>query len=217
MVIVAVAGVTLAATTLLGVTFQGSGSSQTGDGSKLVGGPLLTANRDRLAICVEAVEFDIAGQMTSGDPALEALAKSRIEDALTEVAKHPRWEAAGLAVALPLVDLDCPSPPSVFLPGVKLVSTGKGLLLAEPAHIVEEASYYRTFVFIVSREKLAETFAGHYPLATQEWLRRGDNPAGVTTSLYLSPEQLQDLTYLTQWLTVEAGLEAVTFLKIPVY
>ena len=110
-VVAAVAGITLGVTTLLGVTFQGSGEAQESLGSQRVEGLLITANRDRLAICVQAVGVDRS---------VEATAKSAIETALIEVAKHPRWEASGLGVASPVVDIGCPSPPSVLRPGVKI-------------------------------------------------------------------------------------------------
>ena len=93
--IAAVAGITLGVTTLLGVTFQGEGEVQQGDASTLREGLLNTANRDRLAMCVQAV---------GGDSSMEPKGKASIEKALVEVAKHPRWEAAGLGVAPPVVD-----------------------------------------------------------------------------------------------------------------
>ncbi|MDO8614324.1 MAG: hypothetical protein Q7T33_01130, partial [Dehalococcoidia bacterium] len=73
-VIAAVAGITLGVTTLLGVTFQGEGSAQGGSGRRFVDNLMATANRDRLAICVQPVGFGDSGSETAAAE-LQALAK----------------------------------------------------------------------------------------------------------------------------------------------
>ena len=200
-VIGVVAGITMGATTLLGVTFQGSGEAQESLGSQGKKGLLITANRDRLAICVQAVGVDAS---------LEATAKSAIETALVEVAKHPSWEASGLGVASPVVDIGCPSPPAVLRPGVEIERLGKGLgVLTSPYPCVEEASYYKEFVFIVSPAELERIF-GKDPeltLSQQEVFCGGaSGNTGVTGGMYLTPADLDDLNLLTEKLKRTVGL-----------
>ena len=196
-VVAAVAGITLGVTTLLGVTFQGSGEAQETLGSQRVDSLLLTANRDRLAICVQAVGVDSS---------LEATAKSSIETALIEVAKHPRWEASGLGVASPLVDVGCPAPPPALQPGVKIYQLGDKGVHVEPIPIVEEASYYSLFVFVLSPSELERIFASGLPMVTQEAYKDGDMITGVTGGLYLSPGQLDDPQFLSETLKRAVGL-----------
>jgi hypothetical protein len=184
-VIAAAAGITLGVTTLLGVTFQGSGEAQQQLlGSQRKEGLLTTANRDRLAICVEAVGVDSS---------LEAKAKSRIEDALAEIRKDPGWETAGLGSASPIVDIDCPCPPAVLRPAVKTKRTGSGVR-ASPFPCVEEASYYAEFVFILSRDDLDRIFGSdpEFTFADQEAFCRGDVIAGVTGGMYVTAADLDD-------------------------
>ncbi len=188
-------------TTLLGVTFQGTGEAQQGSGSQRVEGALLTANRDRLAICVQAVGVDRS---------VEATAKSAIETALIEVAKHPRWEPSGLGVASPVVDVGCPSPPAVLRPGVEIERLGKGLgVLTLPFPCVEEASVYKEFVFIMSPAELERIF-GKDPeltLSGQETFCGGQyGNTGVTGGLYLTAADLNDLNLLTEKLKRTVGL-----------
>ncbi len=196
-VVGAVAGITLGATTLLGVTFQGSGEAQ--QEVRRVESLLLTSNRDRLAICVQGV---------GADSTLEATAKSSIETALIEVAKHPRWEASGLGAASPLVDIGCPAPPAALQPGVKIYQLGDKGVHVEPTPIVEEASYYRLFVFILSPGELERIFgpAPSLTLVAEEAFRSGDEIIGVTVGLYLSADQLGDPQSLSEKLKRAVGL-----------
>ncbi len=195
-VVAAVAGITLGVTTLLGVTFQGRGAAVQG-GSQYVGGSLLTANRDRLAICIEAV--DVAGS-------LEQTAKSQAEAALTEAAKQPNWAQVGLAKVPSIVDIGCPSPPALLAPSADITRTGKFGLVVNSAPVVKDASYYRVFLFILSEDKLASTFAGEYPIATQEWIRRSqDEVTPATLGLYVGPQQAADSNYLAAWLLFLVG------------
>ena len=188
-VVAAVAGVTLGVTTLLGVTFQGSGEAQESLGFQRVEGALLTANRDRLAICVEAVGVDSS---------LEATAKSGIETALTEVAKHPDWEASGLATAELVIDSGCPSqPPPPDLPDYpKAIEVTFG-------HIVSEPSRYKLFVFILPRQELDAFLGGStIRVAPQESMCEGDVCWEVTAALYLAADEIS-VTPLTPFLIGE--------------
>jgi hypothetical protein len=210
---VAVAVVTLGVTTLLGVTFQGSGEAQQGDASMLKKGLLGTANRDRLAICLDAVGTDAAFQTAGGAAALEASAKSGLEAALPEVAKDPRWEASGLGVASPLVDIGCPSPPAVLRPGVEIEQMGQGRIFVLPHPCVKEASSYAEFVFILPPAEIERIF-GKDPeltLADQETFCGEGGSVGVTGGLYLTPADLDDLNLLTAKLKRAVGLWEPTF------
>jgi hypothetical protein len=199
--VVAAAGITLGVTTLLGVTFQGTGEAQDRDASHLKRGLLGTANRDRLAICVQAVGVD---------PSLEKKAKSSIEEALTEVVKYPRWEAAGLGAASPVVDSGCPSPPAVLRSDLKIDRLGRGLPVSTlPFPCVEEASYYAHFVFILSPAELERIF-GEDPeltLADQETFCGGrSGNTGVTGGLYLTAADLDETELLTAKLKRAIGV-----------
>jgi hypothetical protein len=82
-------------------------------------GLLLTANRDRLAICVDAIDVD----RTHLTRAVE-----RIEALLPLLAQHPAWRPGGLNAGEPAVDAACPDSPAVLKPGVEVQDRGpKGL------------------------------------------------------------------------------------------
>jgi hypothetical protein len=87
-VIGVVAGISLGILTLAGVTFQGErAEGQTTEPVVVNNGALITANRDRLAICVRAIGL---GEGVEG--AVEAEAKSAIETALAQAAaQNPQW------------------------------------------------------------------------------------------------------------------------------
>ena len=199
-VVAAVAGITLGVTTLLGITFQGKGEAQQEVGAQLVEGALLTSNRDRLAICVDAVGVD---------PSVETKAKASIEAALIEVAKHPYWEPAGYAVAeSPVVDVGCPSPPAVLRPGVEIEQMGEGRIFVLPFPCVKEASSYAEFVFILPPAEIERIF-GKDPeltLADQETFCGEGGSVGVTGGLYLTAADLEDTTVLAEKLKRAVGL-----------
>jgi hypothetical protein len=164
-----------------------------------VEGALTTANRDRLAICVQAVGLDSS---------LEGKAKASVEAALIEVAKHPRWEASGLGVAPPVADTGCPSPPAVLRPGVEIDRQGKGRIFVLPFPCVEEASYYAEFVFILPPAELERVF-GKDPeltLADQETFCGEGGSVGVTGGLYLTAADLGDTHLLAEKLKRAVGL-----------
>lgn len=189
------AGLTATVLTAMGISFGGEGSAQ--PSSQYVGGLLLTSNRDRLAICVAAVGTTVG---------LEADAVLSVQEALRKLASNATWQKNGLDKPAPVVDPGCPSPPSVFLPNAKPVRTGKFGLLVDQAPVVQEASYYRVFVFIVDPQTLAGTFGTEYPIATQEWLRRSvDQVMPVTLGLYVTPSQVTMPDFVSGWLLFMIG------------
>ena len=184
-VVAAVAGITLGVTTLAGVTFQGH---DTGPAE----GTLATASRDGLAICVQAVGVDSS---------VEAGAKNVVESALPEAAKHADWEPAGLAAAEPTVDIGCPSQPPPFNPEWE-----RSFALTY-GHKVSEPSKYQLFVFILPEHTLEDTLNEFTPRqVSQEQMCEGDACWQVTAALYVSPEELANVGFLTSLLLEGVGL-----------
>ncbi|MCH8814549.1 MAG: hypothetical protein IH957_05530 [Chloroflexi bacterium] len=204
-VLAIVAGATIGVLTLLGVTFQGKGEAQVGDGSQLVEGRLGTANRDRLAICVDSVGLDAAAADT---------AKLNVEEALVVAADLPNWSDAALGSMATVVDVGCPSSPAALQPGTVLTPTGRGFAV-NPFPVVVEASYYRIFTFVVSDEQSANTFGKEFPKVTEEYLRQGDDFAGVTSGLYVTPSQLADTDFLAQSISSLLGFQQRPTLSEP--
>lgn len=189
----AVAGVTLAVLTLLGVTFQGDGEGQTGGGSEFTGTALLTANRDRYAICVDVVDVPAS---------LREAAKDELERAFSEAQEDVAWAEAGLDENSPTVDVGCPRGPAALEPGAQIRSDKYGLAVHGNT-TVEEASLYRVFVFVLSEDQLNATFGDALPVATQEFLRISiDQFMPVTMGLYVTLSHLDDHEYLARWLLV---------------
>jgi hypothetical protein len=179
------AGATLATTTVLGLTFQGSERKE---------GLLVTANRERLAICVQAVGTDAGAEMD---------VKRRIEALLPQLMEHPRWRPAGLGAAPPVVDIGCPSDPALLRPGAH----PKG---GDPSSssLVLEASPYLVFVFILPQAEIDRLFSNWpYRKVPQENLCEGHVCFEVTTGLYLSPGEAQQAPFLLESLLKAIGLE----------
>ncbi len=195
--IAAVAGVTLAATTLLGLTFQGSGSQPTQGAQTTTRGP-------GLAICVQAVEIEAAPspdndqvwRAAPGDPAIQAEAKAQVEAALAEVTKHPYWEPAGYAATPPVVDEGCPSDPLVLRREVRWINGDPFGDIPGPP--VAEASYYRIFVFVMpSLDHIDHLLGGlHTRIAPQEYacldlFDGGPTCGAVTRAIYVTREEVE--------------------------
>jgi hypothetical protein len=199
--IAAVAGVTLGVTTLLGVTFQGSGEAQPAPPTEFGGGFLLTTNRDHLAICVEAV-----GLQTAVLDEVGTEAKANVEAALVEVAKHPLWERARSDVGTPTVDAGCPSDPPPFFEG-----ESKAPIEDLRTERVTQPSEYRMFVFVLAPDQLVRLMGGgqlrHW---AQEMICLGDDCTEVTTSLYVDSNEVRDMAAMTSILTEALGLPPAT-------
>lgn len=189
----------LAALVIL-LLFSLKGAEDRGDpgrpgGSEYVGLPMFTANRDRVAVCVQAIDVDIA----------ESFARDRIEVALADAMENPSWERVGLPGANPRVDVGCPRPPAAFAPDVRTVRTGKGLYLDSPP--VKEASYYLIFAFVVPPGKRGEFFGSERPVTTEEVFKLSiDQLSGVTTGLYLTADEVNDRQFMVNCLMDAVGL-----------
>ena len=160
-------------------------------------GALLTANRDRLAVCVQGV-----GSAASDG----AAAREWVARALALVAQHPQFAPAGLGGRLPVVEEGCPHGPYLLEPGVFWEN---GIPIAGSGRRVQEASHYRLFVFLLPPAELARVIHGSLDIrrAAEEMLCQGHNCGEVTTGIYLTPEETRDEPFLIAWLTKGLGLE----------
>ncbi len=208
-VIAGVAGITLGVTTLLGVTFQGESSAQGGSGRQFVHSLMATANRDRLAICVQPVGFGDRGSVAAAAEQLQGLAKPIIEEALAVARNHPQWDARGGAGPLsPIVDVGCPSGPATTDPAghLRTIETVVG-------HVVKEAGYYSVFVFILPDADLDQLLgastirATNVRTANQEAICDADVCNPVSWAIYLKPGDLQDPPFVTNQMERVLGLE----------
>jgi len=162
-----------------------------------VSGALLTANRDRLAICVQGVG-DATAAVTE--------ARERVEQALARVAQHPQFVPAGLGAGPPVVDIGCPHGPYLLEPGVFWED---GIPITGYGRTVEEASIYRLFVFLLPPEVLAGVIHGRHDIrrTAEEMLCQGHNCGEVTSGVYLTPDEINDDRFLVEWLTKGLGLD----------
>jgi hypothetical protein len=175
------------------------------------------ADAGGVTICVEALnvdqdkltaDADLTEAVIAGDPAVEAEAKSRIETALTDVAKHPTWQAAEMDAAPPRVDVGCPSLPLPLVTRPEIRWRNGIPLKHISAPLVTEPSY-RLFVFVARWELIDYLLGGgDIRVATQERKCEGDVCFSVSEALYLTPEEIRSDTRVV----IEA-LEQGFFLK----
>lgn len=165
---------------------------------------LLAASRERLAVCVQVL--DDAG---IDEPA----AVARVDAALRDLAAQPAWSyqghpvvTAGFGFGPATVDAGCPSQPAVLQPGVRL---DRGMLSDGRAGlIVQRASPYRVFVFVLPEPEIAAAFAGSARRTVpQEFLCKGHTCAEVTTGVYLTANEIDDHAQLAEWLHQALGME----------
>ena len=189
-------GAALGAAALAGDGDSGPADESAGRGSALTltNGFLLTENRDRLAICVQAAGVD---------PSLEPVARDNIEVALEEVARHPYWEPAGFAdLPPPLVVAGCPSGPR--LPDKVQSSFPIADIRAE---FVSLPSYYRIFVFILPPAELRWLIGGSTLRQTSyEDICSGDVCHEVTIAVYVDSDEATDVEALVPILAENLGL-----------
>lgn len=168
-------------------------SSAQGGGTASGRGLLLTANRDRLALCIELPGVPLADQ---------ASVELAVEDVLSTVSAAVSTTHPELGDPPPVVDVDCPGErPSPS-------SSWAGSYFELPGRRVEDASYYRVHIYIVSAEELSR-MSGDPPfqLATEEFACNGDDCRDVTMALYLSADQVGDARFLKDNLEKALGLK----------
>lgn len=156
-------------------------------------GILLTANRDQLAICVQAE--GVSETMTD-------LARTNILATWPTIAANPLWEWAGVGNSAPLVELGCPAGPTYPDPG-----TGSSVFLAEK-RVVPVPSQYKVFVFILPKTNLDLMLGPDASrVAAQEMFCEGHICEEVTTGLYLSDEDIGNSATLIDLIEDAIGLE----------
>jgi hypothetical protein len=160
------------------------------------GDALLTSNREKLRLCVEVI--DVA-EAKSKDAA------EKITKAFTKVVKHPKFADWGYAKGDVDVDSGCPGEPFLLQPGIEFKN---GLPVGEPKPpVVDEASVYRLFVYVVSQKVRDSVIKGDLDVRSfpQEAICENRTCRTVTTAIYLTEEEFEDKEFLTEWLI--RGLE----------
>jgi hypothetical protein len=170
-----------------------------GHGAHFTDGSLMVSNRDKLAICVDSKVPELSNEQL----------KAMVATGLEQVKTHPMYQRAGLAVAPPSIDIGCPGPMRVWMPGFDIwTGDAEGQITT-----VAQPSEYRTFVFVVPDEQI-QPFRDYDPYtpyprrrAAQEVFCEGEQCFEVTTSLYLSTADLANRAVLLANLTRGVGLD----------
>ncbi len=183
---------TLATLWVFGVGNQG-GSAQPGEPER--GGRWGTTNRDRLAICIDTVNV-AAGTRT--------LAKTEMEDMLTQLAGDPFWPEYNKGFLPPLVDEGCPSPPVLYDPEARPPAPLPETISFVRGRAVSAASYYYLHVYVIPREDMDRYGPGRF--TSEEYFCHGDSCSGVTTGLYISPDDFEDRQSLSDLVAKAIGL-----------
>jgi len=184
--------VALAITAVLVITQVQGGSSQHADRTY---GLLLTGNRDRLAICVQGV---------NGAPVDAQRSSSAIGGILQALKGRSDWSVTGLDVDPPAVASGCNSEPFLLQPGVSFsngVPDGGFAGVATP-------SPFRVMVFVLEPEELDKVLGGSPVRHTVQELTCEEHMCSeVTTGLYVTAQELEDVPFMTKQLTYAIGLE----------
>jgi hypothetical protein len=205
--VAAAAGITLGVTTLLGVTFSGGGSAPAEDVRR-------PAERDRLAICVEALSVNDSGAPVPGSPAVAAQARAAVESTLATIEDHPLWEMSGYPRAEQArVDVGCPSPPLPLISRTDM-QWYDGLPLGyipTPYHVTSP-SPYKIFVFVLPSGDTEQLLGGTaVRVAPQEYKCDDESPGStcseVTTAVYVDPQEIEATPLLDRLLRGALGLE----------
>jgi hypothetical protein len=168
-----------------------------GSGAVFVEGALRTANRDRLAVCVDVVDGVASPEH----------ARDSVKDAIDSVYYTPRWDRPELRNKRPVVDIGCPSSPLVLRTGVISGKTGTGLMAESASATVDEASYYALFVFVIADTTMSDVFRDAQHFASQEWFKHSIHLVDtVTTGIYLTPADLADEQLIADCMTLLLGL-----------
>lgn len=158
-------------------------------------GHLLTANRDRLAVCVQA----LSGAALPGE------AQAAIQGVVPAALRHPWWDSR---LPAPTVETDCAPAATPFL-----LQPGAASIKGKPAGdfrslYVARPSRFRLFVFVLPQAQITALFGDSpYRTAPQEFLCREHTCDEVTTGIYVSPWELRDAAFLKLALQRGIGLE----------
>jgi len=163
---------------------------------------LHASNRDRLAICVDAVNLGLTSEAST-----EVEAQQAVQSVLSQLAaSYPAWDAKGLSEPEPVVDTGCPISPSVYDPNAG--PRVDDALFEVLGRRVEHASYYRTLIFVLPDEDIRR-FAGtsRYRVTTEEYQCMGDVCPEVTTGIYFGVSELADQSLIRDNLAAAIGLQ----------
>jgi hypothetical protein len=196
------AAVTFGTLSALGVTFGGGGEAQevqdvatatagapSDAPSVLVHSALQVSNRDRPAVCVDAVDTE---------ETLETIAASVVEAALPALVEHPTWDRTDYATKPPtIVEQGCPTGPALYSADNSNVSN----LFEVRSRFVVTASYYRLHMFVVSTEEMNRLGGREaFRFSSEESVCSDDGCVPVTQGIYVSEEDLADQAFITNLL-----------------
>lgn len=153
---------------------------------------LITSNRDTLRICVQSYHPQVTNEQL----------RSTVGKALNLVQTHPDFERSGLGAQAPVVDIGCPGPARAGMPGFDWEDG----MAPESSALVETPSNYRTFVFVVSSERLLLPNGTTFWRTPQELYCYEGRCGEVTTALYLTPEELDMVDLVSLRLADTLGL-----------
>lgn len=171
------------------------GSSQHADRTNSL---LIAGNRDRLAICVDAIDGALV------DP---TGARSATEDALTRLRAHRNWKPAGLDLNQPAVDMGCNAQPFLLQPGVDF--NGGKVTTVSGFPRVATPSKYLVMIFVLPPEEIAREFGSSPTRRVVQEVSCDEGGCGeVTIGLYLASDELGEPRFLMTALIDAIGLEA---------
>jgi hypothetical protein len=193
------------------VTTATDGASPVGDNVASVPNVLLTANRDRLALCVQSLDGMGQPIMLQKDGAAPVSTSApdpvdAIKRAVAKLPEHPNWSQAELAsYPAPVVTEGCASPPVLFHPssdagGLSAFGLTYGRLTTTPG-------YEKVMIFVAPPEALHAIGAESGTEVAEEFMCSGDNCFSVTRGLYLEPTTLTDLDVLSSLVAQAVGIE----------
>jgi hypothetical protein len=139
---------------------------------------LQDAEREDLAICVEVLP-------DAGVKEEEAVAK--VNAGLDRLKRMPPWSSFGFDMLSTRVLGGCPSGPHLLKPGVVRNDPNS------PTPIVEKASPYLLFVFVLPDTDIRQLFADapDNQTAIQEVIRFGNDMHPVSTGIYIGPNDME--------------------------
>ncbi|MPZ14259.1 MAG: hypothetical protein GEU73_07515 [Chloroflexi bacterium] len=163
----------------------------------------LHPSRGRLAICIQP---ERGAQINTDE------ARGRVQAALAEAAKHPRWEQLGYGRADPVADVGCPFEPAGLDPDASPAERVHGL---PGIRNVEHPSPYRLAVWVLPPDEFERLLPNDSAkrigrLPPQEHLCEAPKQCGtVTGGLVLSTEEFGDPAALAYWIKRGLVIEGV--------
>jgi hypothetical protein len=159
---------------------------------------LLAENRDRLAICIDAV--DVA-------PEYASTVRSAVERTLPKFALTSAWARRDLSNPAPHIDEGCPEP-TMYAWAKDAASTPQPYGFFARRFRDEDPSYYKVHVYVLPEkpvDRLTEVYG--LPLAAEEFSCSGDSCRQVTTGVYLTPESMSNTEFVSDLLARAIGLK----------